>query len=179
MLRRLLWLLGFLVVVWLTACAALFVWPSADTGAPKHADAVVVLSGDPHRLPTAEALIRKHVAPVLALSSVARTPKWRAGIRLCRAGRYESARVVCFEASPYSTRGEAETVTRIARRRDWRSVVVVSSTYHLTRARILFRRCYRGRLSFVGAPSTWWLLPVEWATETGKLVVQETVERSC
>ena len=179
MLRRLLLVVGLLVAAWLVACAVLFVWPSAETGAPAHADAVVVLSGSFARLPPALALIRRGVAPVLAISSVAYTPRWKAARRLCRAGTYARARVLCFTAVPYSTRGEAETVTRLARARRWRSIVVVSSTFHLTRAKLLFDRCFKGRLSFVGAPVAWWQLPEDWASETGKLAVQLVVERSC
>lgn len=179
MLRHVLIVLAVLIAAWLVASLVLFVLPPAETGAPAHADAVVVLSGSSKRLPPAEKLIREGVAPVLALSSVSRTPKWKAARRLCRSGRYDGARVLCFEASPYSTRGEAETVARIARSRGWSSIVVVSSTFHLTRAAMLFRRCYHGTLSFVGAPDTWWVLPGEWASETGKLLVQTTVERSC
>jgi uncharacterized SAM-binding protein YcdF (DUF218 family) len=177
--RRPLLVLGVLVAAWLVACAVLFVWPAAETGAPAHADAVVVLSGSATRLPPAEALIRQGVAPVLALSSVRRSPRWKAAHRLCNAGTYRSARVLCFEAHPYSTRGEAETVARIAARRGWRSIVVVSSTFHLTRAKLLFERCLHDHLSFVGAPTTWWRLPQEWAYETGKLLVQALFERSC
>ncbi|MGH3050066.1 MAG: ElyC/SanA/YdcF family protein, partial [Gaiellaceae bacterium] len=135
--RRLVLVLVALVAAWLVACAVLFVWPPAETGAPAHADAIVVLSGDEARLPPAEALIRRGVAPVLAISSVAKTPDWHTAVDLCHRGRYAGARVLCFEAKPYSTRGEARTVARIARARDWRSVVVVSSTYHLTRASLL------------------------------------------
>jgi uncharacterized SAM-binding protein YcdF (DUF218 family) len=177
--RRTLVVLGVLVAAWLVACAVLFVWPSAETGAPAHADAVVVLSGSASRLPPAEALIRRGVAPMLAISSVLKTPKWKAARRLCRVGTYAGARVLCFEAQPYSTRGEAETVTRIAARRDWSSIVVVSSTFHLTRAKLLFTRCFDGRLSLVGAPTAWWKLPQEWAEETGKLFVQALFERTC
>ena len=179
MLRRLLVALGLLVSLWLVACAFLFVWPQAESPAPAHADVVVVLSGSAKRLPPALALIRRRVAPVLALSSVALTPKWKAARRLCRAGRYLQARVLCFTAEPFSTRGEAETVARLARMRGWNRVVVVTSTFHLTRARMLFRRCYHGGLWMVGAPFPWWKLPKEWATETGKLVVQTLLERSC
>lgn len=178
-LRRFLLVLAVLVAAWLVACLVLFVWPPAETGAPAHADAVVVLSGSTERLAPAERLIREGVAPVLALSSVTRTPTWKAARRLCRRGRYAGARVLCFDATPFSTRGEAETVSQIARKRGWSSVVVVSSTFHLTRARLLFRRCYAGRLSFVGAPSPWWRLPEEWAAETVKLVVQVTGRRGC
>ena len=138
-----------------------------------------MLAGDRSRLPEAEALVRKGVAPVLALSSIAETRSWIAATRLCDLGRYGRARVLCFAARPYSTRGEARTVARLAREHGWHSVVVVSSTYHLTRASILFHRCWNGALSFVGTPDSSWRLPYDWVSETGKLLVQETVERSC
>ena len=179
MIRRLLVFVVLLAAVWLVACLVLFVWPPAETGAPAKADAVVVLSGSATRLPPALALIRRGVAPVLALSSVGETPKWHAARRLCRAGRYGGARVLCFEAVPYSTRGEARVVARLARRHRWTRIVVVSSTFHLTRAKLLFRRCYHGRLWLVGAPTAWWRVPQEWASETGKLAVQLTTERGC
>jgi uncharacterized SAM-binding protein YcdF (DUF218 family) len=177
--RRSLLILAGLVAAWLVACLVLFVWPPAESAAPAHADVVVVLSGSKARLPPALALIRRGVAPVLAISTVQRTKHWPEAERLCATHRYAGARVVCFTAVPFSTRGEAETVTRLARVRDWRSVVVVTSTFHVTRAHMLFRRCFRGPLSFVGAHSTWWTLPEEWASETGKLLVQLVSHRSC
>jgi uncharacterized SAM-binding protein YcdF (DUF218 family) len=179
-LRRLLLLLVGLVAAWLVACAVLFVWPPAESAPPRHADAIVMLSGDHERLPKALALVRRGVAPVLALSSVlSHTPRWAAARRLCAAGRYAGARVVCFDAVPYSTRGEAETVTRLAALRGWHSLVVVTSTFHVTRASMLFRRCFHGPLWVVGSSSLWWQLPEEWASETGKLLYQLTAQRSC
>jgi uncharacterized SAM-binding protein YcdF (DUF218 family) len=178
-LRRLILTLAGLVVAWLLACLVLFVWPPSESSPPARADVVVVLSGNKRRLPPALALIRRGVAPVLALSTVQRTPQWPEAERLCATHRYAAARVVCFTAVPFSTRGEARTVARLARERGWRSVVVVTSTFHVTRAHMLFRRCYHGSLSVVGSGSTWWKLPEEWASETGKLIVQLTVERRC
>jgi uncharacterized SAM-binding protein YcdF (DUF218 family) len=67
----------------------------------------------------------------------------------------------------------------MARTRGWTHVVVVTSTYHVTRARMLVRRCYGGEVSMVGTSSRWWKLPEEWASETGKLAVQLTAERGC
>jgi uncharacterized SAM-binding protein YcdF (DUF218 family) len=177
--RRLVLTVATLVVSWLVACLVLFVWPPAESPAPAHADVVVVLSGNKRRLPPALALIRRGVAPVLALSTVQLTRPWPEAQRLCRTHRYAGARVVCFTAVPFSTEGEAKTVARLARARGWRSVVVVTSTFHVTRARLLFRRCFAGPLAVLGSGSTWWKLPDEWASETGKLLVQLTVERSC
>jgi uncharacterized SAM-binding protein YcdF (DUF218 family) len=177
--RRVLIAFAMLIATWIVVSLVLFVWPSAETGPPRHADVVVVLSGATNRLPPAVALIRRGVAPVLAISSVGESPNWPLADRLCRAKRDGAAQVICFAAEPYSTKGEAETVAKLARTHGWRSIIVVSSSYHLTRAKLLFDRCFHGRISLVGVSSTWWRLPLEWATETGKLFVQLTAERGC
>jgi uncharacterized SAM-binding protein YcdF (DUF218 family) len=177
-LRRLVLLLAVLVGAWLVLSYFVYLRPHIDP-VPAHADAVLVLSGARRRLPPALALVRRGVAPVLVLSSVAREPRWKAVHDLCRAGRYRAARVVCFEARPYSTRGEAETFSRLAAARGWHSVVVVTSTFHVSRARMLFRRCYRGALAMRGSSEPWWQLPGDWASETAKFAVQLTVARGC
>ncbi len=168
-----------LAAVWVVLCFVFFTWSPWQTGAPAKADVVVVLSGGRERLPPALALIRRGVAKTLAISSVSRTKPWPLGHRLCRARRYAGATVLCFDAIPFSTRGEAETVARIARARGWTRVVVVTSRFHITRAHLVFRRCYHDRLWFVGVSRTWWKLPAEWVSETGKLVYQLTVQRTC
>jgi uncharacterized SAM-binding protein YcdF (DUF218 family) len=172
--------LAVLVGAWLVACAVLFVWPSAASS-PGRADAVVVLSGGrSSRLDPALALMRRGVAPVLVLSSPSRDKKWPTARKICRAPAHAYAyRVICFEASPYSTQGEARAIARLARANHWTQLAVVTSTFHVTRARMLVRRCYHGGLTMVGASSTWWRLPEEWASETAKLAVQLTVRRSC
>jgi uncharacterized SAM-binding protein YcdF (DUF218 family) len=178
-LRRIVPAVVVLVLVWVAACLVLFTWSPWETGAPAHADAVVVLSGGRERLPPAMALIRRGVAPVLAISSVGRTRPWALGHRLCRDGRYAGARVLCFDARPFSTQGEARAVERLARERRWSRIVVVTSRFHVTRAHMLFRRCFDGRLWLVGVPYAWWKLPAEWVSETGKMIVQLTVQRGC
>jgi uncharacterized SAM-binding protein YcdF (DUF218 family) len=169
-----------LLGAWVIVCAVLFVWPWAAS-TPRRADAVVVLSGGrDSRLDPALALMRRGVAPLLVISSPAQDPRWRSAQRMCRARPHAYPfRVLCFEASPYSTQGEARAIARLARTHNWKRVAVVTSTYHLTRARMLLRRCFGGKISMVGAGSTWWKLPDEWAFETGKLLVQLTLRRGC
>jgi uncharacterized SAM-binding protein YcdF (DUF218 family) len=170
-----------LVALWLVAVAFLFVWPRANMAPPAHADAVVVLAGGRNsRLDPALKLMRRGVAPILAISSPFKDRSWTKAHKLCR-GQYGRLkfRVICFQAVPYSTRGEAETVSRLARHDGWHRIVVVTSTYHVTRARMLFRRCYPGALWTVGTSSKLQVLVQEWAFETAKLLVQSTVERGC
>jgi uncharacterized SAM-binding protein YcdF (DUF218 family) len=174
--RRLTFVLaGVFVVALIVASAVLFVWPRQDS--PRAANAVVVLAGSKKpRLNKALGLMRRRVAPVLVISD-GWDPSWPQANRLC-AG-HAAFRVICFHASPYSTRGESEMVARIAAARHWRSLVVVTSTYHVRRAKLLFERCFHGRVQAVGAqyglselPA---LLPSEWA----KLVYALTVARDC
>ena len=170
--RRALAILAALVVIWLVACSFLFLWPREDH--PKHADAVVVLAGDAgHRIPRGLGLVRRGVAPALVLSRES-GPKWDRWRLLC--GKRS---VVCFNAKPYSTQGEAETFARLAARRGWRSVVIVTSRYHVFRARMLFDRCFSGRLAAVGAGYDRKWLPLVLPLETAKLVRALTTARHC
>jgi uncharacterized SAM-binding protein YcdF (DUF218 family) len=178
-LRRIVPVVVVLALAWVAACLVLFTSSPWETGAPAHADAVIVLSGGRERLPPAMALVRRRVAAVLAISNVGRTKRWPLGHRLCRDGRYAGADVLCFDTRPYSTQGEARAVERLAREHQWSRIVVVTSGFHVTRAHMLMRRCYDGRLWIVGVPYTWWKLPGEWVSETGKLIVQLTVQRGC
>jgi uncharacterized SAM-binding protein YcdF (DUF218 family) len=177
--RRLILVLAVLVGAWLVACAFLFVWPR-PAALPAHADAVVVLSGDRDvRLDPGIRLVERGVAPVLAISGARQDPLWRSAQRLCRVGRVAAATVICFKPVPFSTRGEARAIGRLAREHGWHRVVIVTSTFHVTRAQMLVHRCYGGRLWALGTPTIWWRLPEEWAFETGKLAVQLTAERGC
>jgi uncharacterized SAM-binding protein YcdF (DUF218 family) len=174
--RRFLLALACAFVVALVASSAiLFVWPSQDS--PERASAVVVLAGAKRpRLDKALSLMRRRVARWLVISD-GWDPTWPQANRLC-AG-HASFRVVCFHANPYSTRGEAETVARIAAAHGWRSLVVVTSTYHVRRAKLLFERCFHGRVQAVGAHYGVSELPGVLASEWAKLVYALTVARDC
>lgn len=177
MLFRLLKLAVLLAVVGgIVGGALLFVFPDRDD--PASADAVVVLAGGRKpRLSKGLTLMRRGVAPVLVISD-APAPGWPQANRLCRRGG-SGFRVVCFKPDPYSTRGEAENVSELAARRNWRSIVVVTSTFHVTRSRMLFERCFDGDLAVVGADYELAQLPRYVASEWVKTIYALTLARGC
>jgi uncharacterized SAM-binding protein YcdF (DUF218 family) len=164
-----------LVLLW--ALAAAVVFALYHGGRPIRANAVVVLQGSKSRLPLGMKLVEEGYAPLLVIS---RGDHKQLEARLC-SGRERIAHVtvLCFEASPSSTRGEAEFVGRLARERDLSTLDVVTSQFHVFRAGIVIRRCYHGRLRMVGSPQETWKLPWQALNETAKLGYQLVVARSC
>jgi uncharacterized SAM-binding protein YcdF (DUF218 family) len=164
------------VVAWLVLCAFLFIWPHADS--PQRADAVVVLSGGrKYRLEKGLELVRRKVADTLVISD-GEVEGWPEANRLCDGGA-DGFTVVCFTPRPYSTQGEAQAVRRLAREHDWRSVTIVTSTFHVFRTRMLFERCLDGDVDVVGARYKLRYLPSAVFWETGKLAYALTVDRDC
>lgn len=157
-----------LLVVFVAASLYLFVFVSSPQ--PKHADAIVVLSSNRARYDLGLRLYRQRVAPTLVVSLPAFAEP---------AGYNCPQHALCFRAHPYSTRGEAETVARLARAHGWHTIVVVTSRYHVRRAYMLFRRCTSAKLVFVPSRTPFYAyvlaVPLEWA----KLAVQVTTERKC
>ena len=174
MLRRLL----LIALVLTSALAALSVplFILYDDDEVAKADAVMVLAGEKGRLPVGLELFERGIAPVLVISD-GFDPRWTQANRLCRFGDPE--KVVCLRPDPYSTRGEAQLAARLARERGWDSLVVVSSRFHLFRARIRFERCFHGELAFAGAPNPGLGLPGAIVLEWTKLVAVATVQRGC
>ena len=166
--KKALIVIELLLVLFVGASLYLFVFvPSPQ---PRHADAIVVLSSSRSRYDLGTRLYRQGVAPTLVLSLPA----------FAGPGGYDCPkRAVCFRAHPYSTRGEAETVARLARAHGWQTIVVVTSRFHVRRASTLFHRCTRAKLVFVPARAAFYAyfiyIPLEWA----KLAVQLTAQRNC
>jgi uncharacterized SAM-binding protein YcdF (DUF218 family) len=154
----------------------LFVWPA--TSSTTRADAVLVFAGGSGERQAAGArLVRSGLAPVLVISDggVRNSPSARA----CR--QPFGLKVVCVTPLVSSTTSEARTFAALAQRERWRSVIMVTTTYHLSRARLALGRCYRGKVATATVAPT---VPVpalapkilrEWAA----LVVAGTVQRGC
>jgi uncharacterized SAM-binding protein YcdF (DUF218 family) len=156
--------------------ARLFIWPS--TTDVDRADAVVVLDGGSgERLERARALMARGVAPTLAISTGSELDPDEADDLCTEPQQFD---VVCFSPRPDSTRGEARALATLARQRGWNEMALVTSTYHVTRARMLVERCYDGRVDAVSAspprrPLHWAAAVVhEWAA-----MAEVTLRRSC
>ena len=147
----------------------LFVFPASST--PAHADAVVVLAGgDGERLDRGLELMHQGVASNLVVST---GPN-----ELCNG--QQAFAVYCFLPDPDSTRGEAEAIGRIAARQGWDHLVLVTSDYHATRARLLVERCFPGTVDVSAAHSgkgpvfLLWAIAHEWGG-----LVESTLHQAC
>ncbi len=161
-----------LVALWAAATARLFIWSPVDP--PARVDAVVALGGDPGQRRAHEAidLVESGFAPVAVISLGGNPP-----VPCPRPG--PQVRVMCFRAHPLDTRGEAQYVAALARRRHWDRLIVVSERSQATRARLLFERCTSAQLHMVPVSDPVSHLPYDVVYEWGALLKALVLERSC
>ena len=146
---------------------------------PRTADAVVVLSGGRSRLPVALHLMAAKVAPTLVVSedSMQSDP---ARYRLCHGTKPKRYTLICRIAAPSSTRGEARSIADLVEAKGWAEVVVVTSRYHLYRARVLVKRCTNANLSMRATDrDAWWRKALAIPLEYAKLARADTFQRGC
>jgi uncharacterized SAM-binding protein YcdF (DUF218 family) len=137
-----------------TALAGIAGWPvfvAPQTDPLRPADAIVVLGGTPYeRFELGLGLARQRWAPELLIAASTGLDDPRMD-RYCRT-EYPF-RVDCFEPRPWTTRGEAQEIRRRAIAGDWRHIIVVTFTPHISRARFIVDRCFDGELTLVASPS--------------------------
>lgn len=147
----------------------------SDDPLPQDADAVVALAGSDQILREAQTLVGGGIAPTLVVSAD-RNARNKRRVNLCRA---KQADVVCVYAGPLTTSNEEQAVTRLAERRGWDTLVLVTADYKVFRAERIFRRCGDLRIEASGVDEPWWRttigIPLEWV----RLAVAETVRRNC
>ena len=151
--------------------ARLLVWPAE--GMPARVSAIVMLAGPGARTRVALELAREHRAPVLVVSR-----GWQGYGGPCPPP-VPGVKLICFEPDPGTTRGEAEALGRLARQYRWSSVVLVTTSFQDTRARMLAERCFGGSTYVVTAPlplSSW---PYQIAYGWGALLKALVVHRAC
>ena len=157
------------LLIWLLVAVNLFYYPQTDAQ-PQQADAVVVLGGAAaERLPVGRELMRQGSAPVLVLSTTDTPVNTNMDI-VCRYSTDPAIR--CFEPSPLSTRAEARSIARLAADNGWDEIIVVTSKYHLVRAKANIEQCSNARVRMVASEPD--LDPAQWAgrfvEETGGLL---------
>jgi hypothetical protein len=134
---------SFLVLaVFVAATLRLFVFPPTDP--PTHVDGILSLNGSDEiaRANLAESLAAKGYAPVLLFSQ-------GADIADTSCPKVPRVLVKCFVDVGGNTRGEAEWAGRYATRHDWQSLMIIPGRAQATRARILMKRCFAGRVVVV------------------------------
>ncbi|WP_345481902.1 ElyC/SanA/YdcF family protein [Amnibacterium soli] len=141
-----------------------FVLPPVDD-LPAHADVIFEL-GPP--IAARSELVRRLLADgrvdaaLVSVPEYARTQNPELVDELC-----STSKVTCAAPEPSTTRGEARLLARYATREHWTSAVVVTQTAHVSRARMLMRRCFTGRLAVVAsgeAPADGWLYQAVYQT---------------
>jgi uncharacterized SAM-binding protein YcdF (DUF218 family) len=145
------------LVIWLLGCYLVLVEPTVNK--PTKVDAILVL-GPPDvdgRAEAAYALARAHYAGTVVVSVQSDLQQQVKGA--CR-NQNPGYQVICFQPQPGTTRGEAREIGRLARAHHWHSIIVITSTYHISRARMIIQRCLPGTVLMVAAPgrpaiSTW------------------------
>lgn len=129
---------------WILAGIWLFVAPAGDT--PERTDVLFVLGPPDERIDYAEQLMQQGGAVTLAVSSpVDQSGQFVAPI--CRETR--AYRIVCFHPEPFTTQGEARALQAMSQEHGWQSANVLTAQHHVTRAKVLIERCYKGDFRMV------------------------------
>lgn len=144
---------------------ALFTRPHDDP--LTKADAIVVLGGENDgRLEYGLNLAREGYADTVVMSnSYFNEPADLADFEKACASGTATVTVICFMPNPFTTRGEAMYVARLAKLHNWTHLIVVSWNYHLVRARYIFHQCFDGTVTMRAVPRTYDFAPWRWAWE--------------
>ncbi|WP_194819639.1 YdcF family protein [Nocardia sp. XZ_19_385] len=148
-LRRAGLLLIVLVSVLGLAGVPVYIHPQTDP--LRRADAIVVLGGTAYeRFDIGLDLAQQGYAPELLISRSTGNDDTLMD-KYC-AGQFDFT-VHCFVPDPWTTDGEAQEIRRRAARFDWRHIIVITYTPHVSRARYIVSKCFDGELTMVASPS--------------------------
>lgn len=115
------------------------------------ADAIVVLGGNPYdRFEYGLDLAERGLSTQVVLSNSVGADDTR--MRELCARTITGVQVTCFLPEPWTTRGEAQEVQRLAAARGWDDIIVVTTTAHLERARFILERCYGRAMQMTDFP---------------------------
>lgn len=159
-----------LVVTCIAAGATVAMWPRDDV--PDQPDAIVVLGGGGSERVQLGIELRDRYDATLVLSASA----WGYGYNL---GLRCDVDAICVRPYPPTTSGEASTIAAVAESYAWDHVTVVTTRFHTTRSRVLFRQCFGDRVSVVGARPAAPRGFTTYVRETVGTLAALTVRRAC
>lgn len=133
-------IIALMVIIAAVAFAA-FMIPTDDL--PRDPDAVVVLGGAGSERAILGIELADRYDAELVFSS-------NAALFGAQQGRRCGRDALCFEPVPANTAGEARNVAVLAETEGWDHVTVVTSDFHTSRTRFLFRQCLDDRVTVVG-----------------------------
>lgn len=142
--------------------------------------ALVMVGGRGERVEAMTQLLADGVVEHLVIMA-ADTSESNTFRRICDAGLPGPAELHCLDGGGGAdTRTEARRLSLYATEQGWDHVIVVTSSYHLTRSRLLVERCFDGRVDgFAATPDS---SPAVWfgqvLHEWGGLV-ESQVRRGC
>ena len=163
--------LAAVVVTFSAVTARLFVWP--ERGMPPRVSAIVILDRPGNTLSAALQVARQHRSPFLVISLGRPLSGYRCPAPPPR------VKLICFNPSPATTRGEAEFVGRLARKYHWQSIAVVTITPQASRARLRVERCFAGPVYVVTTPIALTSWPYEIAYEWAAMIKALVLQRDC
>jgi uncharacterized SAM-binding protein YcdF (DUF218 family) len=161
---------ALLGVVAATALVSFLVPRDDPVSAP---DAVVVLGGaTPERAQLGIELHERFDVPLVVSSS---------SRRYAREQGYPCPPAICILTDPETTVGEAQATAALAETHGWERVTIVTTEFHTSRARMLFRQCLGDRVSVVGAelPGNRNTGRRRWVNEAVGVLAGSTVARAC
>lgn len=141
------WLVPLCVLLIAAVLAGLPVYVRPQIDPLRPADAILVLGGpDYDRYPFGIGLGDQGWAPIVVLS----VDRFRTG--LC-ATPHPHFDLRCVIPDPATTKGEAQELHRLVASYGWRTVIVVTSRPHISRARFILGKCFDGNMTFVESPA--------------------------
>lgn len=137
-------------LLWVVIAYQLFV--TVDPLALRRSDAVIMLGGAAtERLPVARETRQEVGSPVLVLSHTD-TPGNAAADDVCNSSSLLHARsLMCFRPNSRDTRGEARAIADLVTQYGWKSITVVTSSYHVVRAERLIEQCTTAEVQVVAS----------------------------
>lgn len=117
----------------------------------RYADAILILGGPgDQRYPFGVDLGVEGWAPSVVVSNP--KPDHPRLTSYC-ATPHAGFKLYCFAPDPETTKGEARELRRLASQYGWRTIIVVTSRPHISRARFILQQCFDGNLVMVASPA--------------------------